>query len=146
MDGETQRQIDELEQQRSAHHDRLQVLEIQAARAGRSTPPEVVTEIQDIKSKLVPIDAAIFKLTYVGTVRSDTPGNDDRHDRISMAVERSLERHRRATVAAQTDQLMFLQIQIDTAIRETRYALYVAYGMAGLALILCAFLIGGAFK
>lgn len=134
MDGETQRQIAELEERRIAHRDRLQVLEIQAARAGRSAPPEVVTEIADIKAKLVPIDAAIFKLTYVGTVRSDTPGND-RHDSISMAVERALERHRRASVAAQTDQLMYLNVRLDAAIQEMRSSLIVVGSVAALALL-----------
>jgi hypothetical protein len=124
MDGETQRQIAELEERRTAHRDRLQVLEIQSARMGRSTPPEIVTEVAEIKSKLVPIDAAIFKLTYVGTVRSDTPDNE-RHDHISMAVERALERHRRASVAAQTDQLMYLNVRLDAALREVRQFLLV---------------------
>ena len=45
---------------------------------GRSTPPEVTIEIADIGQKLVPIDAAIFKLTYVGTVRADNPRLDVR--------------------------------------------------------------------
>lgn len=139
MDGETQRQIAELEERRTAHRDRLQVLEIQAARSGRSTPPEVVTEISDIKAKLVPIDAAIFKLTYVGTVRADVPGND-RADAINMGVERALERHRRATVAAQTDQLMFLEIRLDTALREMRHALLAVGGLAVVAIMVAAIL------
>lgn len=131
MDGETQRQIAELEVLRTAHRDRLQVLEIQAARSGRSTPPEVTTEIAEIKSKLTPIDASIFKLTYVGTVRSDTPDSDNsRHDHISMAVERALERHRRASVASQTDQLMYLNVRIDSALREMRQYLVGVGGMA----------------
>lgn len=134
MDGETQRQIAELEERRTAHRDRLQVLEIQAARAGRSAPPEVVNEITEIKAKLVPIDAAIFKLTYVGTVRSDTPGNGG-DERISMAVERALERHRRASVAAQTDQLMYLNVRLDAAVREIRGALIAIGAVAAMALL-----------
>lgn len=142
MDVETQRQIAELEERRSAHRDRLQVLEVQAARSGRNAPPEVVTEIHDIKAKLVPIDAAVFKLTYVGTVRADVPNdNHDRGGAISMAVERTLERHRRAVVAAQTDQMMYVEVRIDAVMRDVRTALIIIGGMAGLALLTLAILI-----
>lgn len=140
MDVETQRQIAELDEQRGAHKARLQVLEVQAARMGRSTPPEVVTEIKEIKDRLVPIDAAIFKLTYVGTVRADVP-NDD-HDRNSIlswlttAVERTLERHRRAMVASQTDQLMYVEVRLDAAMKEIRTALITVGVLAGLAILL----------
>lgn len=137
MDDETQRQIAELEEQRSAHRDRLQVLEVQAARTGRNAPPEVVMEIHDIKARLVPIDAAIFKLTYVGTVRADVPNdNHDRGSSITMAVERTLERHRRATVASQTDQLMYVNVRIDAALREIRMALIAIAVLAGSSMLL----------
>lgn len=145
MDVETQRQIAELDEQRSAHKARLQVLEVQAARMGRSTPPEITIEISDIKSKLVPIDAAVFKLTYVGNVRADIPS--DEHDRngllswLSMATERTLERHRRAVVAAQTDQLMYIEVRIDAAMKEVRTVLIIIGAMAGLALLALAILI-----
>lgn len=89
---------------------------------GRSTPPEVTIEIADIGQKLVPIDAAIFKLTYVGTVRADIPSNE-RGDGVTMAVERTLERHRRAMVASQTDQLLYLNVRVDSAVRDIRIAL-----------------------
>jgi hypothetical protein len=135
VDIETQRQISELEERRTAHRDRLQVLEVQAARMGRNAPPEVVVEIHDIKTKLVPIDAAIFKLTYVGTVRADVPGND-RGDAVSMAVERTLERHRRAVVASQTDQVMFLDIRLDAALREVRIALVAVAALSVISLLL----------
>jgi len=136
LDGETQRQIEELDQQRHAHRDRLQVLEIQAARMGRSAPPEVITEIMEIKAKLVPIDAAVFKLTYVGTVRADVPGGQRNGQQINVAVERTLERHRRATVAAQTDQLMFLEVRLETALNPIRTALYVCGALAIIAILL----------
>lgn len=145
MDVETQRQIAELEEQRSAHKSRLQVLEVQAARMGRNTPPETVIEIGDIKSKLTPIDAAIFKLTYVGNVRADVP--NDNHDRsgviaaISMAVERTLERHRRAVVASQTDQLMYVEVRIDAVLKEIRAALIIVGVLAGAAVLTLAVLI-----
>lgn len=140
MDVETTRQIAELEEQRGAHKARLQVLEVQAARMGRSTPPEVVVEIGEIKAKLVPIDAAIFKLTYVGTVRADIPSDD--HDRngilswISTATERTLERHRRAIVASQTDQLMYVEVRIDAVMKEIRTVLIAIGGMALAALLI----------
>lgn len=135
VDSETQRQIAELEEQRTAHRDRLQVLKIQEARMGRSTPPEVTIEIADIGQKLVPIDAAIFKLTYVGTVRADIPGND-RSDDVTMAVERTLERHRRAMVASQTDQLLYLNVRVDAAVRDIRMALIAIAVLAGSSLLL----------
>lgn len=135
MDIETQRQIAELEERRTAHRDRLQVLEVQAARLGRSTPPETTIEIGDIKSKLVPIDAAIFKLTYVGTVRADVPGNG-RTDNVSIAVERTLERHRRAVVASQTDQLMYVNVRLDAALSEIRIALIAVASLAIIDLLL----------
>ena len=137
MDDETQRQIAELEEQRSAHRDRLQVLEVQAARMGRNAPPEIVMEIHDIKAKLVPIDAAVFKLTYVGTVRADVPNdNHDRGGAISMAVERTLERHRRAVVASQTDQVMYLDVRLDAAMREVRLAIIAVAALALIGLLL----------
>lgn len=140
MDSETQRQITELEEQRDAHKSRLQVLEVQAARRGHSTPPEVVTEISDIKAKMVPIDAAIFKLTYVGNVRADIPR--DANDRsgilstLSMATERTLERHRRAVVASQTDQLMYLDVRLDAALKDIRMVLIAAVALGGMSLLL----------
>jgi hypothetical protein len=140
VDSETQRQIHELDEQRGAHKARLQVLEVQAARMGNSTPPEVVTEITEIKAKLVPIDAAIFKLTYVGTVRADVPSDDrDRNGILSWlttATERTLERHRRAVVAAQTDQLMYVEVRIDAVMKEIRTVLLIVGVLAGLALLL----------
>ena len=140
MDVETQRQLGELEEQRTAHRDRLQVLEVQAARLGRSTPPEITIEIGEIKAKLVPIDAAIFKLTYVGTVRADIPSDDrDRNgitSALSMAVERTLERHRRAMVASQTDQLLYLDVRLDATLKELRTALIAIAVLAGISLLL----------
>lgn len=140
MDVETQRQIAELDEQRAAHKARLQVLEVQAARMGNSTPPEVVVEISDIKAKMVPIDAAIFKLTYIGNVRADVPSDD--HDRngilswLSTATERTLERHRRAVVAGMTDQLMYVEVRIDSVMKEIRAALIVVGVLAALALLI----------
>lgn len=139
MDVETQRQIAELENLRTAHRDRLQVLKIQEARMGRSTPPEVTIEIADIGQKLTPIDAAIFKLTYVGNVRADVPNdNHDRGDNVSMAVERTLERHRRAMVASQTDQLLYLNVRVDSAVRDIRLALIAIATLASSSLLLSA--------
>lgn len=140
MDVETQRQISELDEQRGAHKARLQVLEVQAARMGRSTPPEITIEISDIKAKLVPIDAAIFKLTYVGNVRADVPSDD--HDRsgvlsaLSMAVERTLERHRRAVVASQTDQLLYLDVRLDSALKDIRMVLIAVCVLAGASVLM----------
>lgn len=141
MDVETQSQISDLEIERHAHRDRLQVLKIQAARSGRSTPAEVVTEIAEIAAKLVPIDAAIFKLTYVGLVRADVPdngvsGDERRGATIGMAVERTMERNRRAMVASQTDQLMYLDIRLDSALREVRAALVAVAVLGALALMM----------
>ena len=140
MDIETQRQISELDEQRSAHKARLQVLEVQAARQGNNTPPEVVIEIGEIKAKLVPIEAAIFKLTYVGNVRADIPTDD--HDRnsllswLSMATERTLERHRRAVVASQTDQLMYLDVRLDAALKDIRLVLAALAVLAGASVLM----------
>src|SRR5262245_47638712 len=115
MDAETRRQIAELEEQQQAHRGRLQILEVSAARMGNSTPPEVVTEIGDVKQKLVPIDAAIFKLTYVGAVRADVPSNN-RTNPINIGVERALERERRAMVARQIDADMLTEVRITSAL------------------------------
>lgn len=142
MDGETQRQIAELQELGSAHRSRLQVLEIQNARAGNNSPPEVVTEIAEIKAKLVPIDAAIFKLTYVGELRADTPENERNGsgDKINRAVERSLERQRRATVASQIDHSMLLEVRLEAALAPIRTALYVVGGIAATAVIIAIIL------
>lgn len=135
MDEETRRQIGELDEQRSAHKARLQVLEVQAARLGNSTPPEVTMEIGDIKTKLVPIDAAIFKLTYVGYVRADVPGNE-RGDRVGYAVERTLERERRAYAARQIDVELLTEVRTTAAVDALRHVLIGVAGMALLALLI----------
>lgn len=140
MDIETQQQIADLDVQRRAHRDRLQVLKVQEARMGRSTPPEIVTEIKEINQKLVPIDAAIFKLTYMGNVRADVPSDD--HDRsgilswLSMATERTLERHRRAVVAGMTDQMMYVEVRIDAVMKEIRAALIIVGVLAGASVLM----------
>jgi len=134
MDAETRRQLGELDEQRAAHKARLQVLEVQAARMGNTTPPEVVTEISDIKSKLVPIDAAIFKLTYVGNVRADVPGNE-RGDNVGYAVERTLERERRANAARQIDVELLTEVRLTAAMDEMKLRLINAQRMALAALL-----------
>jgi hypothetical protein len=135
VDAETRRQLGELDELRNAHKARLQILEVQAARAGNSTPPEVVTEIGDIKAKLVPIDAAIFKLTYVGHVRADVPGND-RGDQVGYAVERTLERERRAMVARQADVELLTEVRLTAAMEAMQSRLLAAQRMALAALLL----------
>jgi hypothetical protein len=135
VDAETRRQLGELDELRNAHKARLQILEVQAARAGNSTPPEVVTEIGDIKAKLVPIDAAIFKLTYVGHVRADVPGNE-RGDQVGYAVERTLERERRAMVARQADVELLTEVRLTAAMEAMQSRLLAAQRMALAALLL----------
>lgn len=135
MDEETRSQIGDLDNLRSAHKARLHVLEIQAARQGNSAPPEVTIEIGDIKTKLVPIDAAIFKLTYVGTIRADIPGNG-RGDNVGIAVERTLERERRAYVARLSDAELYADVKLTAAIDAMRYALRMFEAMALASLLL----------
>lgn len=141
MDAETRRQIGELDEQRNAHKGRLQVLEVQAARLGNGTPPEVTLEIGDIKAKLVPIDAAIFKLTYVGTVRADVPGNE-RGDQVTYAVERTLERERRAMVARQSDVELLTEVRLTAAMDAMKSGLISAQRMALAALLIVVGLVG----
>jgi hypothetical protein len=136
MDAETQSQIGDLDTLRTAHKGRLQVLEVQAARMGNSTPPEVVVEIGDIKTKLVPIDAALFKLTYVGNVRADIPGNG-RGDNVGQAVERTLERERRAMVARQSDVELLTEVRLTAAMDAMRSTV-VAIGRLAIAAIIIA--------
>lgn len=139
MDAETRRQLGELDELRNAHKARLQILEVQAARAGNGTPPEVLTEISDIKAKLVPIDAAIFKLTYIGNVRADVPDNE-RGDRVGYAVERTLERERRAMVARQADVEMLTEVRLTAAMDAMQSRLAAAQRMALAALLLAVIL------
>lgn len=134
MDDETRRQLGELDELHNAHRGRLQVLEVQAARMGSSTPAEVITEIGDIKAKLVPIDAAIFKLTYVGHVRADVPGNN-RGNPQSIAIERTLERERRAMVARQSDVEILTEVRLAAAVDAMRRTMYAIGGIALLALL-----------
>jgi hypothetical protein len=135
LDYETRRQLGELDERRDAHKSRLQLLELQAARAGNSAPPEVLTEIADIKTKLVPIDAAIFKLTYIGNVRADVPGNE-RESNIGFAVERTLERERRAMVARQTDVETVNEVRLTTAMEALQASVTAAQRMALAALVI----------
>lgn len=137
VDAETRRQLGELDELRNAHKARLQVLEVQAARQGTSTPPEVTIEIVDIKAKLVPIDAAIFKLTYVGYVRADTPDNErtDHDSKVTRAVERTMERERRAMVARQSDVELLTEVRLTAAMEAMRRSIYAIGGIALLALL-----------
>jgi len=59
-----------LEELRQQHQRRLQVLEIQAAAYGLSTPPHVLIEIEDIKEKIAAIDK---QLIAGGTPTPQTP-------------------------------------------------------------------------
>jgi len=136
VDDETRNQIGDLDAQRSAHMGRLQVLEVQAARQGNSAPPEVITEIRDIKTRLVPIDAAIFKLTYVGNIRADIPGNG-RGDNVGQAVERALERERRAMVARQSDVELLTEVRLTAAMDAMRSTV-IAVGYLAIAAIIIA--------
>ena len=140
MDAETSRQIGELDELRSAHMGRLQVLEVQAARAGNDAPPGVVTEIKDIRVRLVPIDAALFKLTYVGNVRADIPGNG-RGDNVGQAVERTLERERRAMVARQSDVELLTEVRLTAAIDGLRGTLQLIGSLALAAIIISVALV-----
>jgi len=51
------RSSDRLDAIREASEERLYQLELQAARMGTSTPPEVAIEIEDIRRKLAPVQA-----------------------------------------------------------------------------------------
>lgn len=99
MDDETRRQIRELDEVRNAHHARLHILEVQAAQSGRATPPEIRIEIDTIRAQLIPIDAAIAKLTLLGTVRADVPGNSGRNENSELLIERLAEAQRREFAA-----------------------------------------------
>ena len=62
MDAETQLQIEHLQALRVQHERRKHVLELQAAQFGRSTPPEIRTELDDIDGKMREIDKSITRL------------------------------------------------------------------------------------
>lgn len=62
MDAETQLQIERLHELRVQHERRKHVLELQTAQLGRSAPPEVRIELEDIEGKLREIDKSITKL------------------------------------------------------------------------------------
>ena len=142
MDYETRHQLGELDELRDAHKSRLLELELRAAKAGISTPPEVANEISEIKVKLVPIDAAIYKLTYVGTVRADVPANQRGGDNVGYAVERTLERERRAMVSNARDAETLNEVRLATAMEAMRHTVYIIGGLALAALILAVALIG----
>lgn len=139
MDYETRRQLGELDELRDAHKSRLLELELRAAKAGISTPPEVANEISEIKTKLVPIDAAIYKLTYIGNVRADVPGNE-REGNVGFAVERTLERERRAMVSNARDAETVHEVRLVMAMDSMRRWVAAAVGMALVAMVIAAIL------
>lgn len=51
------RSSDRLNDIREAKEERLHHLELRAAREGTSTPPEVLTEIEDLRRELAPVQA-----------------------------------------------------------------------------------------
>lgn len=62
MDAETQLQLDQLQDLRVRHERRQHQLKLQAAELGRSTPPEVRTELEDIAGQISAIEKSITKL------------------------------------------------------------------------------------
>lgn len=68
MDAETKSQLDDLTELRDTHRKRLHVLLRQKAQLGRSTPPEVETEIETIEGQIREIDKTITKL-YLAEAR-----------------------------------------------------------------------------
>lgn len=55
----------DIEEQISFHSRRLQALEVQNARRGINTPPEVTIEIEDIQNKLAELQAELQSLTEI---------------------------------------------------------------------------------
>jgi uncharacterized protein YkwD len=80
----------------TAHRQRLRILEIKAAQAGRSCPPEVLTEIQEITEQIQKIEQVISKdsMTFfegrnaLNTINSNINHVDDRIKGIVVREER----------------------------------------------------------
>src|SRR5215467_260479 len=74
-----------LEQLLDAHNKRLRVLEVEAARKGISTPPEVHTEIEEIRAQILAVTRQLTDLLPPGhipvelwTYQEDGPPAGDR--------------------------------------------------------------------
>src|SRR4051794_16360492 len=65
MDDDSQAHLEVL---RRSHQRRLQVLEKQAATSGISTPPQIITEIEDIRSAIANIDQQLASTVLPGGV------------------------------------------------------------------------------
>jgi uncharacterized coiled-coil protein SlyX len=55
----------------SAHKRRLEDLEIKAATYGTATPPEITTEIEDIRLEIAKLQASVDALTVVNDLRAE---------------------------------------------------------------------------
>lgn len=99
MDAETKSQVNDLTELRDTHRKRLHVLQRQKAELGRSTPPEIETEIERIEAQIREIDKTITKLylaeaRWMARVRPPLAGDefttgDDQADQI-LAVSRHI--------------------------------------------------------
>lgn len=147
-----------LEEIRDAKLRRLRVLEKQQATKGFNTPPETIIEIEKIRAELQPVENALSHATDVQTAedmgaggrflaldkrieRSDEKMNE-RMDRFERSIERRLDRMEEHAAE---------RYQAQEAKHESGAQLYRGWMTiislaAIIALILCAFLIGGAFR
>ena len=69
QEDKTKTEIERLEELRRLHQRRLHVLELQKARYGISTPPEVEIEIQDINTELARIGQKLQQLAQSSPTR-----------------------------------------------------------------------------
>ena len=88
---DVRRRVDLL-RRRAAVDDRLGVLELEAARKGISTPPEVVLEIEDLRADLRRLDTSLRELESSFAVQPDlTPaGMYDSFIELRTDVQRAL--------------------------------------------------------
>ncbi|GEM_PF-2134187 len=127
----------QLEQLRRGHQRRLHVLELQKAKFGISTPPEVEIEIEDIQVELARIGAALAALQPTTKSEAPLPQTTIVQPTLSTAELRSLRQRARAAYFAQrwgeAEQLLaqLVAANPDDTEARTRLHLLIAYREAG---------------
>ena len=67
MDNEQRKHLEDL---RQAHLKRLQVLELKEAQFGMNAPPEILTEMEDVRERIASIDIQLTNIREINDIRS----------------------------------------------------------------------------
>lgn len=147
-----------LEEIRNTKLHRLRLLERRQALEGFQTPPEVIMEIEKTRAELLPVENALSHAVDIQTAEDMGAGGrflaldkriqriderlDERMDRFERAIEHRLDRMEEHS----EDRYDAQEAKHESGAQLYRLLFIILSLGVILALVLCAFLIGGAFR